>query len=60
MKMECINTIATFRTLTLPTVSRLWSFEGLLPFAGAAGAVGGGSGVPIPGDACVRRRRMKM
>ncbi len=59
MKMECINTIATFHTLTLPAVLRLRSFEGL-PCAGAAGAVGGGSGVPIPGDACVRRRRMKM
>jgi hypothetical protein len=59
MKMECINTITTFRTLTLPAVSRLRSFEGL-PFAGVAWAVGGGSGVPIPGDACVRRRRMKM
>lgn len=59
MKMQCINTIAMFHTLTLPAVSRLRYFEGL-SFAGAAWAVGGGSGVPIPGDTCVRRCRMKM
>ena len=60
MKMQCITTIATFRSLTLPVAPRLRLFEGL-PFAGTAGAVGGGSGVPIPGEAgCVRRRRTKM
>lgn len=59
MKMECINTIATFRTLVAPAVSRLWLFEGM-PFAGLAGPNGGGSGVPIPGEACVRRYRATM
>lgn len=57
--MECINTIVTFRALAMPAVSRLRLFEGL-PFAGMAGAVSGGSGVPNPGEACVRRRRTRM
>jgi hypothetical protein len=59
MNMACINTIAAFRTLTVPAVPRLWLFEGV-PCVRRAGAYGGGSGVPIPGEACVRRRRATM
>lgn len=57
--MKCINTIAIFRTLTAPAASRLRLFEGR-PFAGLAGAFSGGSGVPIPGETCVRRYRATM
>ncbi|MGZ3682189.1 MAG: hypothetical protein ACXVDI_26815 [Ktedonobacterales bacterium] len=57
--MQCINTIATFRALDVPSALRLRIFEGL-PFVRVAGAFGGGSGVPIPGEACVRRRRATM
>jgi len=59
MKMQCISTIATFRALAVPPAPRLRFFEGL-PFVRKAGAFGGGSGVPIPGEACVRRPRATM
>jgi hypothetical protein len=62
MKMECINTIATFRALAVPAALRPRFLSGV-SFAHTArvvGATGGGSGVPIPGEARVRKRRAKM
>lgn len=59
MKMECINTIATFRSLAVPTALRPRFLSGV-SFARTVGAAGGGSGVPIPGEARVRKRRAKM
>ncbi len=58
MKMQCIYTIATFRALAVPAVSRL-GLVGGISRTRAAGKFGGGIDVPIPGDACVRKRRAK-